>query len=173
MPLPQCIVLDARQSVDSLAGPRVFRWQMGDGHTREGVQFEYCYDQPGRYTVQLDVLDPRTGEVREAELTRFVDLLTLVQIVRFTGPLTARVGEPVSFDLDPASIPACLAGTLRLTWNFHDGGGGYPKLRGTRITHAFSKPGTYRVSLTVDSASPITAECPIPVCVWHEVVVVP
>jgi hypothetical protein len=74
--LPQlCVDFDASRSVDSAAGPLVYRWQMGDSTTLTGLSVSHCYKRRARYRVVLDVLVPATGEVRPAEKTFEVDLL--------------------------------------------------------------------------------------------------
>ena len=151
LPSNPCIILDARKSVDSLAGPVTFRWQMGDGQTREGVTFEYCYAALGRYVIQLDVLDQTTGEVRLHETERVVNFAVPQgpapePMLQFTAPAKAKVGEPVEFKLVTDLLPACLPATVRYNWNFRDGLLG----QGRTVTHSFRRAGTFAVRFALD-----------------------
>ena len=75
--LPQlCVDFDAQRSIDATAGDLVYRWRMGDSTTLTGFAISYCYKRRARYQVVLDVLVPATGEVRLAEKTFEVDLIT-------------------------------------------------------------------------------------------------
>lgn len=167
----RCISLDARRSVDSTARPLVFRWRMGDGQTREGVQFDYCYAQPGHYTVHLDVIDPQSGEVRADEYQRTLDLTAdLTPTLRFLAPTAVRAGEPVEFALDVASVPACLGATFRLEWQFEDGA----PAQGPRVTHVFRRPGTYRVRMiSTFKKTGTLPDCPLIPCVSQVITVAP
>lgn len=168
-----CIVLDARKSVDSLAGPLIFRWRMGDGQVREGLQFEYCYAARGRYVIQLDVVDKRTGRVREHETERVVDFRAMPAVLpdpvlRFTAPARAKVGEAVSFSLDETTLPACLPPTVGINWNFRDGLLG----QGRSVTHAFRRAGTFVVRAAIDGSG-VRADCLPRICVTRTIVIEP
>ncbi len=168
-----CILIDASESVDSLAGPLTFRWQMGDGQVREGVQFEYCYAAPGRYVVQLDVVDKITGKVRPREEERVVDFLTQPvrlpePILRFSAPPSAKVGIQVTFEIDERELPACLPPTVQFNWNFRDGLLG----QGRTVTHVFRRAGTYVVRAAINGSG-ITTSCLPYQCVTRAIVIEP
>ncbi len=169
-----CITLDARKSVDSLAGPMVFRWKMGDGQEREGVTFDYCYAKPGRYIIQLDVMDGTTGEVRQHENEQVVDFTipppapAHEPALRFSAPEKAKVGEPVTFQLTEAELPPCLPSTIRYNWNFRDGLLG----QGKTITRSFRRAGTYSVRLAIDGSG-IGPDCLQRLCVTRQIIIEP
>lgn len=164
----KCIVLDASKSVDPLADPVTFRWQMGDGQTREGVQLEYCYARIGRYVVRLDVLDARTGEVRQREDEFIVELSAAAGDLLFEAPATARIGETVTFKLVDKRLPACLSPGIRLNWDFRDG----LMAQGRTVQHSFRKAGTFAVRLSVDGTR-LDAQCLPRQCVTRDIVVSP
>ncbi len=171
-PTSLCIELDARESIDSLAGPLTFRWQMGDGQTREGLQFEYCYAAKGRYVIQLDVLDPATGEVRQHEEERVVDFATPPSAapepaLRFTAPDRAKVGEAVDFGIINTDLPPCLPSTVRFNWNFRDG----LLAQGRTAKHTFRRAGTFVVRVALDGS--LDAGCLTRQCVTKTIVIEP
>jgi PKD domain len=167
-----CITLDARRSVDSLAGAVIYRWKMGDGQVREGLTFDYCYAKPGRYVIELDVTDPVTGEVRQHETEEVVDFTIppptprSEPALRFTAPERARVGEAVSFQLTESELPPCLPSTVRFNWNFRDG----LLAQGRTVTHTFRRAGTFTVRLAIDGSG-IGADCLPRNCVSRQIII--
>ena len=162
---PPCVDLDARRSIDPLAGPLTYRWQMGDGTTLTGPVVSHCYRERGRYLIQLDVLDERTGRLRIAEQTYPVDF-TQEPLIDFTlSTDTVRVGQPVTFDASRAQIPPC-TNTIVL-WDFRDGA----ISNGRRLTHTFRKPGRFEVRMSLRANGP--GSCPDSHCVSRPVVVLP
>lgn len=164
-PAQLCVDLDASRSADAGAGELVYRWNMGDGRTETGLKITHCYATRARYQVTLDVLVPATGEVRRAERTLEVDLLTRPVLNFSVGPsATVRVGQPVVFDaLDSALSSNCQSTST--TWDFRDG---FTE-QGQRVTHTFRKAGRFQVRMSLRGYGGGT--CGDSNCVSQEVVV--
>lgn len=164
--LPQmCVDFDASRSVDAVAGPLVYRWQMGDSTTLTGLTVSHCYKRRARYQVVLDVLVPATGEVRQAEKTFEVDLLAQ-PVINFTLPTaTVHVGQPAAFDALDSGLPTCQ--NVLYIWDFRDG----TTQQGRRIEHTFRKAGRYQLRLSLRGYGP--GDCASSHCATQEVVVVP
>lgn len=167
-PLPRvvelCVDLDASASVDPAAGALTFRWQMGDGTTLTGPVISHCYTARRRYTVQLDVVDGKTGEVREAEKVIPVDFTQEI-VLNFTGSDTVRVGQPVTFDAMDSQLPLCE--NVVVLWDFRDG----VVSNGRRVQHAFRRPGQYAVRMALRGNGP--DDCPSSHCVGRVITVLP
>ena len=146
-PLPRivkpCVELDARASIDAAAGPLTFRWQMGDGTTLTGPVVTHCYAARRLYTVQLDVIDDKTGEVRQAEKIIPVDFTKEIILNFAAAPDTVRVGRPVIFDALESRLPLCESVTV--LWDFRDGA----MTNGRRVQHIFRRPGQYAVRMSL------------------------
>ncbi|WP_375436408.1 PKD domain-containing protein [uncultured Hymenobacter sp.] len=168
-PLPRvvelCVELDARASVDAAAGALTFRWQMGDGTTLTGPVISHCYTARNRYTVQLDVVDEKTGEVREAEKIIPVDFTQEVVLNFTAGSDTVRVGQPITFDAVDSQLPLCE--NVVVLWDFRDG----VVSNGRRVQHSFRRPGQYAVRMALRGNGP--NECPSSHCVGRIVTVLP
>jgi PKD repeat protein len=168
-PLPRvvelCVDLDASASVDAAAGPLTFRWQMGDGTTLTGPVVSHCYTARSRYTVQLDVVDDKTGEVREAEKIIPVDFTQEVVLNFTAGSDTVRVGQPVAFDAVDSQLPLCE--NVVVLWDFRDG----VIANGRRVQHAFRRPGQYAVRMALRGNGP--NDCPSSHCVGRTITVLP
>ena len=162
----RCVELDARQSVDSAAGPLTYRWRMGDGTTLTGFVVSHCYAQQRRYTVQLDVLVNATGELRRAEKTLAVDF-SQDPVLDFTQSQdTVRMGDEVAFDAPLAHCPPCT--NEQIAWDFRDG-----EVAGGRHTsHRFRKPGLFEVRMSVRGYG-LDPSCPESHCVSRAVLVLP
>lgn len=165
-PAELCVDFDARRSVDAAAGPLQYRWHLGDGTTLDGLTITHCYQTRARYQVVLDVVVPATGEVRRAERTFDVDLLSRPVLNFSVAPATAaRVGQPVAFDALNSVLPTCQS--VAVTWDFRDG----TVLQGTRVEHTFRKPGRFQVRMSLRGYGP--GACTDSNCVSQEVVVAP
>jgi chitodextrinase len=165
-PAELCVDFDASRSVDPGAGPLEYRWNMGDGTTLTGLTITHCYKTRARYQVVLDVVVPTTGEVRRAEKTFEVDLLTKPVLNFSIAPTaTVHVGQAIAFDALDSVLPACQSVTL--TWDFRDGA----TQQGRHVEHKFRKPGRFQVRMSMRGYGPGT--CSASNCVSQEVVVVP
>ncbi|MFD2787450.1 PKD domain-containing protein [Hymenobacter rubripertinctus] len=167
-PLPRvmemCVELDARRAVDPAAGPLTFRWHMGDGTLLTGATISHCYQQRRHYTVQLDVLDEATGEIRAAEKLIPVDFTTEI-VLNFRAADTVRVGQPLTFDALDSQLPLCANAVV--LWDFRDG----YVTNGRQVAHAFRRPGQYLVRMSLRGNGPDS--CPASHCVSRRVVVMP
>jgi PKD repeat protein len=167
-PLPRvmemCVELDARRAVDPEAGPLTFRWNMGDGTQLTGPTVQHCYQERKKYTVQLDVLEEATGEVRTAEKLIPVDFTQEI-VLNFRAADTVRVGQPVTFDALDSQLPLCQ--NVVVLWDFRDG---YVS-NGRQAQHTFRRPGQYAVRMSLRGNGPDA--CPSSHCVSRTIVVQP
>ena len=160
-----CVELDGRKSVDPGAGPLTYRWQMGDGTTLTGPVVSHCYARRDKYTVVLDVLVDRTGELRPAEKTLVVDFIQEPLLDFTISTDTVRVGESVDFDASRAQNPPCT--NEEVAWDFRDG----LVAGGRHISHRFRQAGRYEVRMSLRGNGPDS--CPDSHCVSRAVVVLP
>lgn len=156
-----CVELDGRASVDSAAGPLSYRWLMGDGTILTGPTVAHCYAERRRYTVQLDVVDEKTGEVRAAEKLIPVDFTQEIVLNFQASPANGRVGQRLTFDALDSQLPLCE--NVVVLWDFRDGS----VANGRRVEHAFRRPGNYVVRMALRGNGPNT--CPDSHCVTRSV----
>jgi len=145
----QSIVFDAKGSTDPDGDLLEFQWDFGDGTTATGSRVAHLYAEQTTYQALLIVSD-NSGEVGNSVSERFS--------VKVNKPPVARAGA----DVITAPLKAVLldgSGSTdqdgRLTahsWTFGDG----QSAAGSKTSHAWDKPGTYKVALRVedDSDSP-------------------
>lgn len=151
------VAVDA--SASRLEGAR-FAWDFGDGATSEGVTATHTYERAGSYTIELTVTE-RAGK-RDTASTMVTPRLTN------RGPTASFrhviSGLRISVNASESSDPE--GPIYEYAWDFGDG----ETSTGVQASHAYAKPGTYRVTLTVsdyrgatDRAAPrITVSAPRP-----------
>ncbi len=120
-----------------------YHWDFGDGHTATDTRVSHKYDKGGIYKVVLTVDDRM-----DMACSTSVDIM---HVKINSGPSVdlgnvdnTCVDKTVSFDAsgsDPDKDP------LTYSWDLGDG---TTKGGGSRITHKYSRGGTYRVSVTAD-----------------------
>lgn len=158
-----CVELDARASVDSAAGPLTYRWLMGDGTMLTGATVAHCYAARRLYTVQLDVVDEKTGEVRAAEKTIPVDFTKEIVLNFTASAASVPAGQAITFDAVDSQLPLCE--NVVVLWDFRDG----TVANGRRIEHKFRRPGQYEVRMALRGNGPDS--CPTSHCVSQLVTV--
>ncbi len=117
-----------------------YEWDLGDGEFIREPRVIHCYDAPGYYLVQLNVIDTLTGEVSRSEAAYDLSIEKLEQPYMLI-PDTARVNENISFDASGSHIKQFTIENHY--WDFGDGS----MLNEADAKHSYSKPGTYFVRL--------------------------
>jgi PKD repeat protein len=122
--------------------PLAFSWAFGDGGSGSGPVVTHTYAAPGDYTVTLTVANDCGEQVLSYTLA-VIPACAPVTGTAFTWtPVTPTLGQPVTFT-------GTATGTLPLafSWAFGDGGSGSGS--GPVVTHTYTAPGDYTVTLTV------------------------
>ncbi len=135
------ITFDASASYDPDGYIVSYTWNFGDGTTAEGKVVTHAYADNGVYTVTLTVKD-NAGATDTDTVT--ATIYNVAPTADANGPYSGSVGEEITFT-GSASDPGT-ADTLTYTWDFGDGS----TATGQTVTHAYSQPGNYTVTLTVE-----------------------
>jgi PKD repeat protein len=138
---------DATGSSDPEPGATIsgYSWDFGDGSTATGSNVSHTYQRPGAYTVTLTVASSFGTTATTTKQVTVIDLApTAVIVVGTAHPVS---GVPVQFDGSRSTDPA--DPIVSYNWSFGDGA----TSTGPHVTHAYRKPGSYRVALTVTDAA--------------------
>ncbi len=136
------VTFDGTRSRDPDGDKLEYRWDFGDGSTASGSKVTHVYKRGGAYTVRLLVSDGSNSTCSQS--SDIADVRLNKTPIADAGPnLVCCVDAENIFD---ASLSSDADGdNLEYIWNFGDGA----SARGARVSHAYTKSGTYNVVLTV------------------------
>ena len=137
----QTILLNGSRCYDPDNDPMTTQWNFADGTTSAEMNPAHVYTKPGYYNVQLVLSDGFAEKPTVATIPVIVE--GSPQAVQGFADTTVCVNSPVEFDAARSSDPNGPLGSY--TWDFGDAITTF----GNKVSHAFSKPGTYTVVLTV------------------------
>ncbi len=130
------------QATDDLSGVARVLWDFGDGTTSENATQLHHYVKSGSYQLRLSAWDG-AGNTAAAVAT--------VTVEDHDGPILSAgsdldvdVGAVVTFATDPVDPDAGLDESS-ISWDVGDGG---PAMAGRTVTHVYTAPGTYQVSVS-------------------------
>ena len=142
----QSIVFDAKASSDADGDLLDFYWEFGDGTSATGSRVVHSYPDQTTYSALLIVSD-NSGEVGNSAFERFNVTVNKPPVARAGIDLVTAPLKVVTFD---GSASSDADGKLALwSWDFGDG----LSAAGSKTTHSYNRPGTYRAILRVEDNS--------------------
>jgi len=156
------ISFDASGSKDPDGDSLAYMWNFGDGTKEKGSsRMTHAYERGGNYNVSVTVDDGKDSPCSTSS--------DAISLKVNTPPSAAMkiskaccVDMEQKFDATSSSDPD--GDSLTYAWDFGDG----TTAQGARVTHTYTKPGTYKVILTVGDGS--GTECSIDVAIDYIVV---
>jgi PKD repeat protein len=117
-------------------------WDLDGALPIRGTSAEYAFNSSGKHRVTFTVNDPE-GEVATAVVVVTVVNL-LPEATAELSPLEIRTGGVVNFSCTVSDTPSD-QGTLKVRWEFGDGGAAYI----AKGNHTYAAAGNYTVTMTV------------------------
>ena len=142
----------------------MYEWLIEDQKFRQ-ESVDYCFHGVGSYTIQLNVIDMISGEVMFNQATYELDIVNIEQVY-INSPDTIFVNETVTLDGNRTHLGDFQI--ERFYWDMGD----LTRISDSTVTHAWNRPGTYRVRLGVTSVAD-TPEAVQKACSSKEIVVIP
>ncbi len=140
---PLVVTFDGTGSSDPDGNIAGYSWSFGDGTTGSGATVTHTYSAVGSYAAALTVTD-NDGLTAVATVT--VTATSTNQPPTAVATATPSSGyAPLSVVLDGSGSRDPDGSIASYAWNFGDGTTG----SGVRVTHAYSKIGTYAAVLTI------------------------
>ena len=129
---------EKQQLIDTI--PVIYKWDFGNGIIRIGKEVKHCFPGPGKYLVNLTIIDELTGDTIAKQVDYKADLENIGQVY-INSYNIGLVNKSISFE----GLTSDLKG-IRITdylWNFGDGfKPGEPLMSTT-----FKKEGEYNIQL--------------------------
>jgi hypothetical protein len=129
----------------------VHEWDFGDGSKTRNIKARHCYDKPGDYLVQLNIIQKVSGEIFRSEASYSLTVDPPLQLVincRDTvlsgkdAIITAEKSALKDYEID------------KTYWSFGDG----KYNDGPFVKHNYKKPGTYTLQMWVLAKHQKTAQ---------------
>ncbi|MBL7081597.1 MAG: PKD domain-containing protein [Candidatus Omnitrophica bacterium] len=138
------INFDASSSRDPDGDTLTYTWDFGDGTIVEGgSSIFHTYEKGGHYTVKISADDARGTPCSVGSDATRININT--PPVANAGPnLVCCAGTETAFDCSASYDPD--GDNLNYFWDFGDGA----SARGVKVSHAYSRSGTYKVKLVVN-----------------------
>ena len=143
--------------------PFRYEWRFGDGKKAVGAIVEHCYNSPGSYLVQLDVVNLITKEVLYNEKSDSL-IVTDIEQPYITSPDTAESGKALRLNADKTNLPGWNIG--RYYWNFGD----ETIQVGKEVDKTYLKPGIYNIQLIVTEEA-LPGEAPREKCICKNIII--
>lgn len=135
-----CYLFEETEILPNDTMPLIFEWEFGDGKKSKGLSAEHCFEEYGSYHVQLNVYDSLT-RIQFARVSEVDVLIEKSPFPFITSPDSSQLDEEIRFSSIGTDLPDFTID--QIFWNLGDG----KKIKGASITHAYSKPGYYTVTL--------------------------
>jgi hypothetical protein len=124
--------------------PFRYLWRFGDGDTASGKIVQHCFEAPGTYLVQLDVVNLVTGKVTVNEKSEEL-LVQAIEQPYITSVDTVQPGLEIRLSAENTNLPGW--DISRFYWNFGD----ETIAVGKDVSKVYLKPGTYNIQLIVSA----------------------
>jgi large repetitive protein len=135
------LLLNGSLSHDPDGDPITTQWEFGDGTSSSETNPAHIFIKPGFYTVKLILSDGFADKPTVATIPVIIE--GSPQAFQSFSDTTICVNTSLTFDGTRSTDPNGPLGSY--SWDFGDG----TNALGSTVTHAYSKPGTYYVTLTV------------------------
>ena len=144
--VPMCnnkFTFDGTKSYDPQSRKISYHWDFADGSTSEDAVATHTFDKAGEYNVTLTVRNDSGLECDNAAVSQVVKVNAAPE-VSFTAPEVVCPGQ--EFGFDASATEDSNPDKLDYKWDFGDGSTD----AGVKVNKAYKKPGTYKVTLTVN-----------------------
>lgn len=119
-----------------------YEWDFGDGKKERGETCRHCFEKPGNYSVQLNIVEKTSGEIfyNKVNYTLTVEEPPRIFI---NCPDNAGIDNVLSISAEQSKLKGYQL--MNFYWSFGDG----KYNQGAHVKHRYLKSGTYRIELGV------------------------
>ncbi len=120
-----------------------YEWSFGDGVKARGLEVKHCFPGPGKYKVELNIVDKSSGAVFYNQVS-YDFFIEGDKVVYFDIPDTVQVEKPVIF---APQLYSRNKGQAR--YSYHWSFGDHNNSNKTITPHIYKDPGHYTIKLSV------------------------
>lgn len=117
-----------------------YEWKFGDGSKGRGLKTKHCFNTPGEYNVELNIIDKNSGEV-------FINQTSTSLIIERPDELVIACNDTVTAGKEILMTSKnCYLKDHELTdmyWSFGDG----RYNTGPNVNHIYKTPGVYKIEM--------------------------
>jgi len=148
-PFPYCYTFYEEGTLKSESLPLVYEWDFGDGKTKRGLEVDHCFDRPGIYKINLNIIDTITKKVYFNEASYEMDVVPLNKAhIELSGiPSTS---SELYLSAEKSHLNNCIINDY--LWDFGDG----QSAEGVTTQHTYQARGEYEIKLLVKGKSAST-----------------
>lgn len=139
-----CFTFFETSNYDLDTMPLRYEWNIAGLAKIRGLTADYCFDGPGMYKIELNIIDTLSGEIFYNQASYNFQIKDIEQVY-IDCPDTALVGAEIKFDGTKTNIENFIPD--RFYWEFGDG----ERATGVITKHSFENPGNYTIKLGVKS----------------------
>ncbi len=119
-----------------------YEWDFGNGKKVREKKVRYCFDKPGDYPIQLNIVEKNSDEVFQSEASYVLNIERPEQLY-ITCCDTIGIGKELKVCCEGSAIKGY--NIEKIYWNFGDGKYNY----GTTVNHNFKTKGVYTIELGI------------------------
>lgn len=136
------VLFSGKESQDADGTIQSYEWNFGDGTTASGEDVTHSFQKVGHYNVTLTVTDD-TDVLNQIQQTTSLVHVNMAPVAKAGADRLACPNQTIEFNGGASNdVDGRL---MKFGWDFGDG----TQKQGQAITHAYSKPGHYETTLTV------------------------
>lgn len=150
---------ESYNKMDSI--PVRYEWSFSDGTKIRGLEVEHCFPDTGKYSVKLNMIDNRTGNIFFTQKHYEFEIRDAIQPYIRSKDAFIK-GKEMEFDGLKTNLPGF--NIDKYFWDFGDG----TSAEGPVVHHTYRKKGDYRVMLAINGKNDTTGSKGNH-CVWKEI----
>ncbi|MBA3682383.1 MAG: PKD domain-containing protein [Bacteroidetes bacterium] len=126
-----------------------YEWNFGSGQKVRSLKTRHCFNKPGNYPIQLNIVEKNSGEIFYSEASYTLNIEEPEQLY-ITCCDTINVGKELKIDCERSAIKGY--DIEKMYWHFGDGRYNC----GYSVKHNFKMSGTYTIQLGVLARNQVT-----------------
>lgn len=152
--------------IDADSVPLAYEWNFGDGYKARGLVTHHCYDGPGTYHVELNLIDTLLNFLFLNQ-TEYELVVQDTEQVYIDCPDRIGVGQAFEVNAEKSVHQGCAI--EKYFWEMGDGF----RETASRFIHSYDLPGTYEIRLGVTGSPNEAGDLVCKTCITKTVEVMP